>query len=173
LYIHRIIKSYLHHEQKKVYYSEKVSEIAYHSSEMERNAVEAERASVDQKISEFMAKHIGDSFDGIISGIFHAGIFVRLESTVEGMIAFRSMDDYYEFDERKLEARGKTGGKTYRIGQHVRVTVTAADPLLRRVDFSIERSEHSAGTAEKTTSAKNGRGRGTDRNRKKGRRKRK
>lgn len=173
LYIHRIIKSYLHHEQKKAYYSGKVPDIAFHSSEMERNSVEAERASVDQKISEFMARHIGDSFDGIISGIFHAGIFVRLESTVEGMIAFRSMDDYYEFDERKLEARGKTGGKTYRIGQHIRVLVTAADPLLRRVDFSIEGSDHSAGIAEKKTSATKGRGQATVRNRKKGKRKRK
>lgn len=138
LYIHRIIKSDLHHEQKRAYFAAKVSGIADHSSDMERNSVEAERATTDQKISEYMTQHIGETFDGMISGMFHAGIFVRLENTVEGMAAFRSMDDYYEYDENKLEARGRTGGKVFRIGQSVRVKVVAADPVLRRIDFLVE-----------------------------------
>ncbi len=138
LYIHRIIKSYLHHEQKRAYFAAKTTGIADHSSDMERNSVEAERATTDQKIAEYMASHIGESFDGMISGMFHAGIFVRLENTVEGMAAFQSMNDFYEYDESKLEARGHTSGKVFRIGQQVRVKVLAADPVLRRIDFEVE-----------------------------------
>lgn len=138
LYIHRIIKSDLHHDQKRTYFAGKVSEIADHSSDMERNSVEAERATTDQKIAEYMTAHIGETFDGMISGMFHAGVFVRLENTVEGLAAFRSMDDYYEYDESKLEARGRTSGKVFRIGEKVRVKVVAADPVLRRIDFQIE-----------------------------------
>lgn len=137
LYIHRIIKSYLHKQKKERYFLGQVSGIAEHSSQMERNAMEAERATVDQKTAEFMAERIGENYSGIISGIFHAGIFVQLENTIEGMIPFRQMDDYFAFDEQRLEAKGKTSGKTFRIGESVRVTVSSVDVLLRRIDFSL------------------------------------
>ncbi len=138
LYIHRIIKNDLHHKSKKAYFAKHVEEVSIHSSEMERNAMEAERASVSQKISEYMVRHIGDSFEGIISGISRGGIFVRLPNTIEGMVPFRIMDDYFAFDERRLEARGSSSGRVFRIGENVRIVVTGADTILRRVDFALE-----------------------------------
>ncbi|HPE38173.1 MAG TPA: ribonuclease R [Bacillota bacterium] len=149
LYIHRIIKSYLHQEHKTSYFRNHVDEVALHSSDMERNSIEAERASVDQKVSEYMVKHIGEEYVGLISSIFNAGIFVRLENTVEGFVPFRTMDDYYEFDEAKMEARAKRLPKVYRIGMKVRVKVVAADTLMRRIDFSIVLNEDEMRNAKK------------------------
>jgi len=140
LYIHRIIKSYLHSEHKKEYFASQVAEVSAHSSDMERNSMNSERATVDQKVAEYMVQHMGDTFDGIISSIFRGGIFVQLESSVEGLIPFRTMNDYFEFDERRLEARGKTSGKVYRIGEKIKVTVGNVDPILRRVDFILANS---------------------------------
>jgi len=137
LYIHRIIKSYLHDEGKKNYFASQVADVSEHSSLMERNSMDAERATVSQKVAEFMMEHIGDSFDGIISSIFHGGIFVQLESTVEGLIPFRTMNDYFEFDERRLEAKGKTSGTIYKIGEKIQVKVANVDTILRRVDFVL------------------------------------
>ncbi len=144
LYIHRIIKAYLSGKPKKSYFSANVGSIADHSSEMERNSAEVEREATDQKVAEYMADHIGESFDGIISGISKAGLFVRLDNTAEGMIPFRTMTDYFIFDEQRLEARGNTGGQVYRIGQPVRIKVGAVDTLLRRIDFVFEDSEYKA-----------------------------
>ena len=137
LYIHRIIKSYLHDDGRKSYFATQVREVSEHSSVMERNSMDAERATVSQKVAEYMLEHIGSTFDGIISSIFRGGIFVQLESTVEGLIPFRTMNDYFEFDERRLEARGKTSGKVYKIGEKIQVKVANADIILRRVDFIL------------------------------------
>jgi len=137
LYIHRIIKSFLHDEGKKSYFATQVAAVSEHSSVMERNSMDAERATVSQKVAEYMLDHIGSSFEGIISSIFRGGIFVQLESTVEGLIPFRTMNDYFEFDERRLEARGKTSGKVYKIGEKIQVKVANADIILRRVDFVL------------------------------------
>lgn len=137
LYIHRIIKSFLHDEGKKSYFATQVADVSEHSSVMERNSMDAERATVSQKVAEYMMEHIGSTFDGIISSIFRGGIFVQLESTVEGLIPFRTMNDYFEFDERRLEARGKTSGKVYKIGEKIQVKVANVDPILRRVDFIL------------------------------------
>ena len=137
LYIHRIIKSFLHDEGKKGYFTSQVADVSEHSSVMERNSMDAERATVSQKVAQYMMEHIGSTFDGIISSIFRGGIFVQLESTVEGLIPFRTMNDYFEFDERRLEARGKTSGKVYKIGEKIQVKVANVDPILRRVDFIL------------------------------------
>ena len=107
---------------------------------MERNADEAERETTDQKVAEYMSGHIGESFDGIISGISKGGLFVRLANTAEGMIAFRTMQDFFEFDERRLEARGRSSGRVFRIGQAIRIKVAAVDVILRRIDFVTEDS---------------------------------
>ncbi len=147
LYIHRIIKAYLHGKPQKSFFSANVGSIADHSSEMERNSAEAERETTDQKVAEYMADHIGESFDGIISGMSPGGLFVSLDNTAEGMIPFRTMSDYFVYDDQRLEARGKTGGQVYRIGQPVRIKVGAVDTLLRRIDFVFEDSDYVPGNA--------------------------
>ena len=137
LYIHRIIKSALHRGRKRKYFAEQVVDVSLHSSDMERNAISAERASISQKVSEYMAEHVGEVFAGKVSGMFHSGMFVQLENTIEGMIPFRIMSDYFTFDERRLEATGKQTGMVWHIGDALSVQVARADPLSRQVDFVL------------------------------------
>lgn len=140
LYIHRIIKSYLHQQRKQQHFKNLVADVAFHSSEMERNSVDAERASVDLKCAEYMLQHVGEKFPGVVSGACPAGIFVKLENTIEGMIPFASLNEYFEYDDRKLEARGSRGTR-YRIGQQVMIQVAAVDPLVHHIDFAIVAEE--------------------------------
>ena len=121
LYIHRIIKSYLHGENLRSHFAGLVDNAAEHSSDMERNAVDAERASDDIKICEYMAGKVGEHYDGVISSIIDAGCFVRLENTVEGFVPFRSLRDHYFFDERSYRAIGAHGGKILSIGMPVTI----------------------------------------------------
>jgi len=136
LYIHRIIKSWLHQKHQNQHFQALVADVAYHSSEMEKNSVDAERASVDLKCSEYMVAHIGEDYDGKVSGVCPAGIFVQLDNTIEGMVPFASFNEFFTYDERKLEARGSRG-TVYKIGRKVRVKVAAADPLTHHIDFAF------------------------------------
>ena len=138
LYIHRIIKSYLHGENSRSHFAGLVDNAAEHSSDMERNAVDAERASDDIKICEYMAGKIGEHYDGVISSIIDAGCFVRLENTVEGFVPFRSLHDHYFFDERSYRAIGAHSGKILSIGMPVTVVVEKVDTEENKIDFSFE-----------------------------------
>ncbi|MBR2522896.1 MAG: ribonuclease R [Clostridiales bacterium] len=141
LYIHRIIKTYLHGEDQRKHFLPLVENVSAISSDMERNAVDAERASVDVKVCEFMKDKIGESFDGIITGIIDAGFFVMLDSTAEGFVAFRSMRDHYLFDERRYRAVGARSGNQLSIGQRVNVTLNLVDEDLRHIDFVMTEEE--------------------------------
>ena len=138
LYIHRIIKSYLHGENSRSHFAGLVDNAAEHSSDMERNAVDAERASEDIKICEYMAERIGEHYDGVISSIIDGGCFVRLENTVEGFVPFRSLRDHYFFDDRSYRAIGARGGKVLSIGMPVTVVVEKVDTEENKIDFSFE-----------------------------------
>ena len=138
LYIHRIIKSYLHGENSRSHFAGLVDNAAEHSSDMERNAVDAERASDDIKICEYMADKIGEHYDGVISSIIDAGCFVRLENTIEGFVPFRSLRDHYFFDDRSYRAIGAHGGKILSIGMPVTVIVEKVDTEENKIDFSFE-----------------------------------
>ena len=138
LYIHRIIKSYLHGENSRSHFAGLVDNAAEHSSDMERNAVDAERASDDIKICEYMADKIGEHYDGVISSIIDSGCFVRLENTVEGFVPFRSLRDHYFFDDRSYRAIGAHGGKILSIGMPVTVVVEKVDTEENKIDFSFE-----------------------------------
>ena len=138
LYIHRIIKSYLHGENSRSHFAGLVDNAAEHSSDMERNAVDAERASDDIKICEYMADKIGEHYDGVISSIIESGVFVRLESTVEGFVPFRTLRDHYFFDDRTYRAIGAHGGKILSIGMPVTIVVEKVDTEENKIDFSFE-----------------------------------
>ncbi len=138
LYIHRIIKSYLHGENSRSHFGGLVDNAAEHSSDMERNAVDAERASDNIKICEYMADKIGEHYDGVISSIIDAGCFVRLENTIEGFVPFRSLRDHYFFDERSYRAIGAHGGKILSIGMSVTIIVEKVDTEENKIDFSFE-----------------------------------
>jgi ribonuclease R len=114
-------------------------DVARRSSERERVAVEAERASVKVMQVEYMKRHLGDEFEGVIGGVTNFGLFVEINDLlVEGLVPIRDLgDDYYLFDEKHYALRGRSTGKTYRLGDHVRVIVQSVDPEEQEIDFSI------------------------------------
>ncbi len=154
LYIHRIIKSYLHGENSRSHFAGLVDNAAEHSSDMERNAVDAERASDNIKICEYMADRIGEHYDGVISSIIDGGCFVRLENTVEGFVPFRSLHDHYIFDDRSYRAIGAHGGKILSIGMPVTIVVEKVDTEENKIDFSFEYGFEEERTYRETNAGK-------------------
>ncbi|MDD6504175.1 MAG: ribonuclease R [Lachnospiraceae bacterium] len=141
LQIHRIIKENLRgrmNENRREHYDKILDEVANQSSKMERRAEEAERETIKAKKVEYMERFVGETFDGVISGVTEWGMFVELPNTVEGLIRVNAMvDDFYLYDEEKYELRGETTGHTYKLGQRVAVRVVACDRILRTVDFEL------------------------------------
>ena len=102
----------------------------------ERRAEEAERETIKMKKCEYMEKHIGEEFDGVVSGVTSWGLYVELPNTVEGLIHVnRLTEDYYRFDEEHYELVGEMTKKTYKLGQPLRVAVAGTDKLLRTTYF--------------------------------------
>ena len=113
-------------------------DVAAHSSERERLADEADRASVEVKKGEYMAARLGEVYDGIISDVTGFGFYVELPNTIEGFVHVRELaDDYYVLDEKAHALIGQTTGRRYRLGDPVTVFVLAVDPMARRIDFGI------------------------------------
>jgi ribonuclease R len=142
LIVHRLIRTYLingqldNETQEK--WAEKLPDIAEHSSNMERRAVEAERETDDLKKTEFMEDKIGMEFDGIISSVTNFGLFVELPNTIEGLVHVSYLtDDYYRYDERHYAMIGERTGKVYRIGDEITVRVINVNKDERIVDFEI------------------------------------
>ncbi len=108
-----------------------------HSSEMERNAIEAERASIKYMQAVFMADKVGQEFDGLISGVSKWGVYVELvDSKVEGMIRMKDMDDdFYFLDEENYQVRGQRHGKEYKLGDTVRIQVKSINVQKKQLDF--------------------------------------
>lgn len=112
--------------------------LAEHSSVMEREAESAEDESQKVKLVALMAEHLGDSFEGIITGVTGFGLFVQLDNTAEGLVHVESMaDDYYRFEPERFLLRGDRTGATYRLGQQVTVRVVDANVAERRIDFEL------------------------------------
>ncbi len=142
LQIHRIIKDNLRgrlkREGRTEHYQEILDEVARQSSVCERRADEAERESDRLKKAEYMSYHLGEEFEGMISGVTGWGFFVELPNTVEGLVHVSTLqDDYYVFDENTYELTGERTGNTYHLGDRVRVRVENADPLMKTVDFVV------------------------------------
>ena len=142
LQIHRIIRDNirgrLQREGKTEHYREILEEVARQSSVCERRAQEAERESDRLKKAEYMSYHLGEEFEGIISGVTAYGFYVELPNTIEGLVHVTSLsDDYYAFDQESYELKGELTKKTYHLGQKVRIRVADADALKRTVDFTV------------------------------------
>ena len=88
----------------------------------------------------FMSKYIGESFDAVVSSVTSFGIFAMLDNGCEGLIKYETMnDDYFDYDDKHKIAIGKRTGKTYSIGNSIRICVAAADVLTKRIDFVFEK----------------------------------
>ena len=115
-----------------------ISEIAKHSSDMERQADEAERETDKLKKVEYMEQRIGEVFEGVISGVTAWGIYVELPNTIEGLVHVANLTgDYFHYNEERYEMVGEVTNKTYKLGQKIQVMVHSVDRIGRTIDFVI------------------------------------
>lgn len=138
LQIHRIIKECIHggmSEKRKLHYDKILPDVAEQASATERRADEAERDTDKLKMVQYMSAHIGEYFDGVISGVTNWGIYVELPNTIEGMVSVNNMRGYYVFDENHYEMFNETTHQTYKLGQKVRVVVVDTNAISRTIDF--------------------------------------
>jgi ribonuclease R len=135
--VHRLLFSYM--EGLQADREAQLETQCKHSSDMEKLAAEAERASIKYKQVEFLQDKIGEVFQGVISGVTEWGMFVELvENKCEGMIRLRDMhDDFYSFDEQSYSIVGKRSRKRYQLGAEVMVKVKRADLVKKQLDFAL------------------------------------
>ncbi|MFZ3011389.1 MAG: ribonuclease R [Minisyncoccia bacterium] len=137
--IHRLLSNYL--EKKKISKDKFVEyeKMALVSSEQEKRASDAERASIKYKQVEYMGKRLGKIFDGVVSGMTEWGMYVEeIETKCEGLVRMRDMeDDFYVFNEKKLELVGQKKKKTYRLGHRVKIKVKGIDLERKTIDYTL------------------------------------
>ncbi|MFH1201072.1 MAG: ribonuclease R [bacterium] len=137
--VHRLLSDYLSGKKvakEKLHEYEKIAQI---SSEQEKRASEAERLSIKYKQAEYMSKRVGKTFEGVISGMTEWGMYVEeVETKCEGLVRMRNMrDDFYIFNEKRLELVGQKKKKKYRLGQKVRIKVKAVDLEKKTIDYIL------------------------------------
>ncbi len=141
LIVHRLLKAQLTRSLEQPPTSAMIPELewlAEHSSTMEREAEAAEDDSQKVKLVALMARHLGEEYPGIITGVTNFGLFVQLENTAEGLVHVDAMaDDYYKLDAERFLLRGESTGTSYRLGQQVMVRVLDASVSERRLDFEL------------------------------------
>ena len=141
--VHRLLRTYLFDKNidmktiKK--WEEKLVYIAEHSSERERASVDCEREVDDMKMAEYMEKHIGEEFEGMISSITSFGMFVELDNLIEGLVPLRDMKDFFHFDEEHLCLTGEKSHVKYSIGERIVVKVVRASKDDKTIDFEVVR----------------------------------
>ena len=143
LFIHRVISKYLEtgynleqREYEKL--KNKSEKLAITCSECEKIATEVERDFDDLFMAKYMARHLGEEYEGVISSITSFGMYVKLDNTVEGFVRAADLkDDYYIYNEKDLTLTGEHTGKVYKIGDDVRIEVFAVNTALREIDFIL------------------------------------
>ena len=169
--VHRILAKNLGKENLFKVNGQKLDEQCKHISNQEKKAAEAERESIKYKQVEYMEKHVGEDFMGIVNGIAEFGIFVELiETRCEGMISFDHMDQAYEMGEGRLSVRGLHNGQVIRMGDEIKVRVLETDLKRRRIEMAlIEGPQRKEQPAFQQNGRKNhkpqGRGRGKSKKR--------
>ncbi|MDE6041488.1 MAG: RNB domain-containing ribonuclease, partial [Muribaculaceae bacterium] len=135
--VHRLLERYL--KGGRTVTLEKLEEDCKHSSDMEQLAANAERASIKYKQVEYMGDHLGEVFEGVISGVTEWGLYVELdENKCEGLVPVRDLaDDFYDFDAKNYTLVGRRHNNKYRLGDKVRVQVARADLPKKQLDFVI------------------------------------
>lgn len=139
LQIHRIIKDNLHgrlEEKRIAHYDKILPKVADDNSKKERRAADAERDVEKMKKAQYMLKHLGEVYEGVISGVTAWGIYVELPNTVEGLVHVTNLsDDYYFYDEEKYAMIGRETGKTYTLGMKLKIVVDYVDKVKWQIDF--------------------------------------
>ena len=143
--VHRLLHTYLFNKNLNIdtvrYWENRLPFIAEHSSLKERNSIECEREVDDMKKAEYMEKHIGEKFEGVISGVMSFGIFVELPNLIEGLVHVEDMKgDFYTYDESAFALIGKKNKRGYRLGDDITVIVKSASKEKHTIDFVIDNS---------------------------------
>lgn len=134
--VHRLLEKYLQGGRSAE--GNKYEEMCRHSSEMETRASGAERASIKYKQVEFMQKHIGEVYKGVISGVTEFGLFVELENMIEGMVPLREIsDDFYIFDETNYMIQGRHTGRKFQLGDDIQVKIWRTNLEKKQLDFLL------------------------------------
>lgn len=161
--VHRLLRTYLFENDMSIdtvsYWDKKMPFVAEHTSLKERNAVDCEREVDDMKKAEYMEKHIGETYTGMISGVTKFGMFVELPNLVEGLIKIDDIKgDHYFFDENTYSLRSSSNTRGYRLGDTVEVVVIAASKEAKTIDFVLadqfEKTEEEAKVKTKTLKKK-------------------
>ena len=145
--VHRLLHKYLFEhklDQDTIdYWDKKLVIIAQHSSDKERDSIECEREVDDMKKAEYMMKHIGEEYTGIISSVVSFGFFVELPNLIEGLVRVDDLtDDHYIFDETTYSLIGRKNKRGYRLGDTIKVVVKAASKEAKTVDFLIANTKN-------------------------------
>lgn len=139
--VHRLLThAVLEKNKTPLYPAETLQTMLDHCNLTERKAVEAERESIKLMQVEFMRQHVGESFEGVISGVTQYGVYVEVKDIlIEGMVSVRDLtDDYYVYDEKQYSLIGERKKKVFRLGDHVKVVCMGANPTKRVIDFVFE-----------------------------------
>jgi ribonuclease R len=143
LVVHRLLKEALRSPSEPTKVARQIArnlpELSEHCSIKEREAADCERESTEVKLYELMARdHIGDTFEGIISGITSTGFFVELPNTAEGFVSFSDIrGEYFAVIPERFEAVGRNSGTVFRVGERVLVQVVSVSPAERRMDLAL------------------------------------
>ena len=135
--VHRLLFHYLNGGQSAN--AEHYEKLCQHSSQMEKKASDAERASIKYKQAEFLKDQVGSVYSGVISGVTEWGMYVEIiENKCEGMIRLRDIsDDFYTLDEKNYAIIGQRKKKVYQLGDEVRIRVKSVDLTKKQIDFSL------------------------------------
>lgn len=141
LILHRLIHTFVLGESKNIkkdlsHFKEIMPEVATHTSDQERKAVQMERDVAKLKSCEFMADKVGNYFKAMITQMMPSGMFVKLSNGIEGFVPLRVLDDYYMYNEALLTFIGNRG-KKYRLGDTVKVELLDVDLGTKKMDFVI------------------------------------
>ena len=142
--VHRLLRTYLFNKNINIdtinYWDQKLLPLAVHTSERERASIECEREVDDMKMAEYMEKHIGEEFTGVVSSVMSFGMFIELPNKIEGLVRIDDLtDDYYRYDESTFALVGNNNKRGYRLGDEVTVIVKAASKINHTVDFIIKK----------------------------------
>ncbi|MGK7345667.1 MAG: ribonuclease R [Candidatus Nitrospinota bacterium M3_3B_026] len=143
LAVHRLLRDLVRREKREAAWEKRLPRVAERSSTAERNANEAEREMLKLRQTQYMARHVGEEFDGIISGVTSFGFFVELSAPpVEGLVHITSIpNDYYIFNERDHALYGERTGRKFRLGERVRIVVDNVSVERRQIDFKLVAKE--------------------------------
>ena len=145
LTVHRLLRTYLFEKRidmETINFNAKyLIDVADHSSETEVNAIEAERDVIDMKMAEYMESHIGEEYEGIISGVTNFGFFVELDNLIEGLIHISTLNGFFTYVPELLSLVSNDKKQKYRIGDKVRIVVTNANKNQGIIDFELAQGE--------------------------------